>query len=39
VQPGDGGVQVVLDIDEAVVRPEPPLELLARDDLPGMLQQ
>ena len=38
-QPPDRRVQVVLEIDEDVGRPEPALELLAGDDLTGMLEQ
>ena len=38
-QPPDGGVQIVFDIDEDVVRPEPPLEIVARDHLPGVFDE
>ena len=38
-QPSDDGVQVVLEIDEDVLGPEPALEILARDHLAGVFDQ
>jgi hypothetical protein len=38
-QPANGGVQVVLEIDEDIVGPEPPLEVLACDHLPGVFDE
>jgi hypothetical protein len=38
-QARDRGIQVVLEIDEDLRRPEPVLELLTRDDLAGALEE
>jgi hypothetical protein len=38
-QPADGGVQVVLEIYEDILRPERVLEFLAGDHLPGAFDQ
>ena len=38
-QPGHGAVQVVVEIDENVLRPEAPAQVLACDNFPGVFQQ
>ena len=38
-QPRNGRIQVVLEVDEDVARPEPVLQLLSRDDLTGPLEE
>jgi hypothetical protein len=38
-QPGDGGVEHVVEIDEHVARPQPPAQFLARDHLARPLEQ
>ncbi|MGB9105684.1 MAG: hypothetical protein WCC59_13065 [Terriglobales bacterium] len=38
-QAGDGGVQVVVEVDEDVVPPEPPVQFLAGDNFARVFEQ